>query len=209
MEDLKKIIADNLVSLRKHKKLTQIELAETLNYSDKAISKWERGESLPDVSIMKQLADLYGVTLDYIATEHSPDEKIVEVKHQRLKSNKPLIVTVSWLTIWIFAAIIYINSKIYFGSYYWMIWLWAVPASSIILVVFSCIWGKRIHLTLSISLFIWSFILCLFLHFINLNMWPLFIVGVPAQLVIIAAVNIKPRNKVTPNKNKNMEKLDT
>ena len=59
MTDLKPIFAENLAVLRKKKGWTQLELAERLNYSDKAVSKWERGESLPDVTILKQIADLF------------------------------------------------------------------------------------------------------------------------------------------------------
>ena len=66
MEDLKIIFARNLIMLRKQMKLTQIELAEKINYSDKAVSKWERGESIPDVSVLLSLASLFGVTIDYI-----------------------------------------------------------------------------------------------------------------------------------------------
>ena len=65
MENVKQIIAKNLVELRKQNRLTQLELAERLNYSDKAVSKWERGESIPDVITMKALADLFSVSVDY------------------------------------------------------------------------------------------------------------------------------------------------
>ena len=50
--ELKKIVTENLIYYRKINKLTQLQLAEKLNYSDKAISKWERGESLPDLYIL-------------------------------------------------------------------------------------------------------------------------------------------------------------
>ena len=64
MEELNKIIANNLVKSRKNAKLTQLELAEKLMYSDKNVSKWERGDSVPDVVILKQLADIYGITVN-------------------------------------------------------------------------------------------------------------------------------------------------
>ena len=71
--DLKQTIAKNITALRQGRKMTQIELAEKLNYSDKAISKWERGESIPDVTVLKSIADLFGVTLDYLLQEsHEP-----------------------------------------------------------------------------------------------------------------------------------------
>ena len=91
MEELKNIIANNLMALRKSNKLTQLELAEKLNYSDKAISKWERGESLPDVLLLKSLADMYGVSVDYLMKEHSHDEaKAYKPKKDHL-SNKLII----------------------------------------------------------------------------------------------------------------------
>ena len=68
MEDIKAIIAENIVLLRRGRGMTQIELAEKLNYSDKAVSKWERGESVPDISVLKQIADIFGVTVDYLIT---------------------------------------------------------------------------------------------------------------------------------------------
>ena len=74
MEDLKIIFAQNLIMLRKQMKLTQIELAEKINYSDKAISKWERGESIPDVSVLLNLAKLFGVDIDFLVTEHNNTE---------------------------------------------------------------------------------------------------------------------------------------
>ena len=52
MEDIRSIIANNLVILRRKKEMTQTELAEMLNNSDKAVSKWERGESVPDISVL-------------------------------------------------------------------------------------------------------------------------------------------------------------
>ena len=64
--DTKSIIANNIIELRKSKKWTQIELAEKLNYSDKAISKWERAESLPDVTVLQQIAALFSVSVDYL-----------------------------------------------------------------------------------------------------------------------------------------------
>ena len=64
MEDWKQIVAGNLAALRKAQGLTQLQLAEQLHYSDKAVSKWERGESMPDLAVMKQLADFYGIRID-------------------------------------------------------------------------------------------------------------------------------------------------
>ena len=69
MSDLKEIIAANLTRLRQEVGLTQLQLADMLNYSDKAVSKWERGESIPDLRVLIQLAEIYHITLDDIVRE--------------------------------------------------------------------------------------------------------------------------------------------
>ena len=69
MKDIKSIVAKNITELRIRHNMTQLELAEKLNYSDKTISKWERAESTPDISVLVEIAALFGVTLDALASE--------------------------------------------------------------------------------------------------------------------------------------------
>ena len=61
---LNQTIAKNLAYYRKRAGLTQAALAEKINYSDKSVSKWESGAGTPDVYILVQLAQLYGVTVN-------------------------------------------------------------------------------------------------------------------------------------------------
>jgi len=194
MEDLKNIIADNLITLRKANKLTQLELAEKLNYSDKAISKWERGESLPDIVILKQLADMYNVNIDYMLSAHNEEDK-AKYKIPRPELNNKLIITLlACLSIWLLAAILYINFKIMFDRYYWLIWIWALPATSVVLIVFACIWGKKPLVIAAVSCLIWTLILSMYLQFLKYNIWSLFLLGIPAQLATTLSGKIK-RNK--------------
>ena len=74
MDDLKKTIANNIAFLRKSKKMTQLEFSNELHYSDKAVSKWERAESTPDIVVLKQISDFFGVSVDYLLTEHHKSE---------------------------------------------------------------------------------------------------------------------------------------
>lgn len=191
MKELKDIIATNLTDLRKANKLTQLELAEKLNYSDKAISKWERGESFPDILILKQLADMYGVNIDYITTEHSEEDKVKYKKVKPELNNQLIITLLAILSVWLLATILYINFKIVFDRYYWMIWIWSLPVCSIILVVFSSIWGKKSFILTSVSLLIWTLILSAYLQFIHYNIWTLFLLGIPAQLAVALSAKIK------------------
>ena len=194
MEDLKRIIAENLIDLRKANKLTQLELAEKLNYSDKAISKWERGESLPDIAILKQLADMYNVGIDYIVTEHSEEDKSRYKIPKPELNNKLIITLLACISIWILAAILYVNFKIMFDVYYWRVWIWALPVSSVVLIVFSSIWGKKWHIIVSVSLLIWTTLLGVYLQLLQYNLWSLFLLGIPAQLATSLS------GKITRNK---------
>ena len=63
-EQVKARIGANIAFYRKQAGLTQLTLAEKLNYSDKAVSKWERGDSVPDVLTLMHLAALFQVTVD-------------------------------------------------------------------------------------------------------------------------------------------------
>ena len=195
MKELKDIIADNLMNLRKANKLTQLELAEKLNYSDKAISKWERGESLPDIVILKQLADMYGVGVDYILNEHT-EEAISKYRMPKPELNNKLIITLlACLSVWLLATILYINFKIVFDEYYWMIWIWALPVNSVLLIVFSGIWGKKWMIIASVSLLIWTLILATYLQILQYNIWTLFLLGIPAQLATSLCGKIKRKPK--------------
>lgn len=195
MEELKNIIADNLIDLRKANKLTQLELAEKLNYSDKAISKWERGESLPDIVILKQLADMYGVNVDYILTKHTEEVKSKYRIPKPELNNKLIITLLACLSVWILAAILYVNFKIMFDVYYWKIWILALPVTSIVLIVFSGIWGKKSLIIASVSLFIWTLILAIYIQFLQYNLWSLFLLGIPAQLATSLSGKIKRTSK--------------
>ena len=85
MEDIKSIVAKNLSDLRQRNGMTQLELAERLNYSDKTISKWERAESSPDIAVLVEIADLFGVTVDYLVTvEHAEDVPLASATEKPL-----------------------------------------------------------------------------------------------------------------------------
>ncbi len=88
MNDLKEIFAKNLSDLRVRNKWTQLELGEKLNYSDKTVSKWERGESIPDASVLKQIAELFGITLDEFLTDHSAEENYWDKKEEEEQAAK-------------------------------------------------------------------------------------------------------------------------
>ena len=192
MNDLKQIIASNISRLRKQKKLTQLEFAKTLNYSDKAVSKWERAESIPDIIILKQIADLFGVTVDYIINEHAENEKILVIeKAEKAKINKISLTLLSTCPIWIIATIVFTFVLIFTGKYMWQAFIVGIPLSILIFLIFNSIWGNRRNNYFIVSCFVWSILLCFYLCFIKFNVWQLFILGIPAQIAIILWSTLK------------------
>ena len=189
MTATREIIAENISALRKSAKLTQAELAEKLNYSDKAISKWERGDSVPDVLVLAELAELFSVTVDYFLHAHNADEKkpAIEAKKKRLRMT---IALTSCIATYFVAAVIYfILDSLYseIGGL-WRVFLAPVPVVAILAIVFSSLWFRhKIALASSVSALIWSITLLLFIFLRTLlEAWFLFIIAVPLQLITLS-----------------------
>ncbi|HBR32082.1 MAG: helix-turn-helix transcriptional regulator [Eubacteriales bacterium] len=187
MDDIKQIIAKNITSLRKSTPLTQAELAEELNYSDKAVSKWERGESIPDISVLKQLADLYGVTLDYLIEEdHTNSDCIKTSVAAQQKKNKKIITLLAISVVWLVATILFVSIGLYAQdvSNLWVIYVYAVPCTFTVLLIFNSIWGNRRKNFLIITLLIWSVLTSIYLSLLSYNIWLIFVIGIPSQIIV-------------------------
>lgn len=192
MKDLKQVVSYNITKLRKEKKLTQLELASALNYSDKAISKWERAESIPDIIVLKQLSDFFGVTIDYLITEHSDNENLIVIqKEEKAKINKISLTLLAASPIWLIATIIFSLTSIFTGKLVWYVFYISVPLTLLIILIFNSIWGNRRNNYIIVSCFIWSILLCIYLCFIKYNLWQLFILGIPGQVAIILWSTLK------------------
>ena len=143
VNDLKSVIAKNLIRYRKEKGFTQQELAEILNYSDKSISKWERGEGVPDIYILKQIAELYGVTVNDIIEMETPSHENIPLVN-KLK-NHVLITLMSVMLVWFVATIAHSILKIIFPDEIRVLYcyIYAVPLSSIVFYIFNRIWFRK------------------------------------------------------------------
>ncbi len=201
MNDLKPIIAKNITELRSSAGMTQIDLAEKLNYSDKAVSKWERGESVPDVSVLLRVAELFDVTLDYLVHEHKTAKPVTELKRDKFR-NRVLITGISITLVFLIATVIYVSTEMaaVLTVYRWLIFVWAAPIASVVWLVFNSMWfNKKINYII-ISLLVWSCLAAIFLtlyisSFSVSNIWLLFILGIPAQIIILLWSGIKIRRK--------------
>ena len=192
MKEMKQTIASNIIQLRKQNKLTQAELAQKLNYSDKAISKWERGESVPDIEILKQISDMFGVTIDYLITENAEQFKSKYALPKQSKSNQLTITLLAVCMVWLVATIIYVYAHINLGSNLWSLFVWGVPASCVVLLVFNKMWGNRKFQFYINTLFCWSLLTAIYLQFLSYNIWLIFLIGLPIQVVIFLWSKLKP-----------------
>lgn len=189
MEDLKDIIAKNLVRLRQKAGLTQLKLAEMLNYSDKAVSKWERGESIPDLRVLIQLAEIYNIKVDDIITEQP--EKVVNPKMNLFKK-RLLIVLLSVGLVWFIATGVF--AIVYFSPvnepYAWLTYIVAPFVTAVVLTVFSGIWGSKLTNAVACTLILWSVVVIFHVFFAvfapSVDKWWLFyVVAAPFQVLII------------------------
>lgn len=179
--ELRHQIAKNLLYYRKLNSFTQSDLAKKLNYSDKAISKWERGESIPDVYILLCLADLYGISLNDLTSSKPP------VSKKEKNKTRALVIFSSIALVWVIATVGFILTIITNEEAYkpWLFFIYAIPVSLIVAIVFVSIWGSTTSLVISISLFAWSIPLTVCLTSSFNRLWFLFICVVPIQILII------------------------
>lgn len=197
-EKLKLQIGSNIASYRKRANLTQAGLAEKLNYSDKAVSKWERGESVPDVITLVQLASQFDITVnDLLADPNAlPDnlntlEKAmaqVSEKTLKRKANKNIILALSSILVWFVALLVFVvlsslsipNSSLAF--------LYAVPVNAIVLLSLRSAWHDFRWNRILISVMMWGILACIhmtLLLFLRFNMWKLYLLGLPGQAAIL------------------------
>ena len=187
MNDIKYIVAKNITALRQERKMTQLELAELLNYSDKAVSKWEHADSMPDIATLVDIANVFGVTLDYLVTEEHKKPKVEEKKKPRF--NHGIIAAVSVALVWFIALLVFVLITLISGraGAQWIAFVYAVPVSSIVYLVLNSIWFNRKYNYAIISVLMWSVLASIQLTFLlfHIDLGLLYALGVPGQIVII------------------------
>lgn len=202
--DLRDIIAKNISELRQSGGITQSKLAEYLNYTDKAVSKWERGEAIPDVTVLKQIADYFEVSVDYLLEEtHEPPKKAPSPASRR---NRFFISALAYALVWLIATFAFVEVNIFVREAAfptWLLFIYAVPASSVVALVFNSIWGRRRLNFLIISVGIWSALLAVYLTTLAVfghNVWLVFIIGIPAEIIVLlwSGLSIKIERSTLP-----------
>ena len=200
-EELKSRVGANIARLRRERGLTQAELAERISYSDKAVSKWERAESLPDVLTLISLAEQLGTDLNTLtglaaapATEPSPEpvpEKTAgpekPVKHRRT-ADHGVIQKLSSILVWVVALFLYMVLDAFGVKNIWLLFVAAVPVNAIVLLSLRSAWRLYGLNRILISIIMWGFLLVIYLLLLLLgrvNVWRILPMGLLGQAAII------------------------
>lgn len=189
MEDLKVTFASNLITLRKQFNMSQLELGEKLNYSDKTVSKWERAEGLPDVVTLKAISEIFSVSTDWLLTPH--EEKWVP-QPERLNANN--VVSIALLGIWTLAILAFVILWT-LDIKFWLIFVFALPIFFITWLVLNSVFYQGKHNMWLVHGLLLSIFAVVYFSLFQYNIWELFIVAVPAHTIVCLSFHLKKRRK--------------
>ena len=216
-EKIKSMLGRNIASYRKQYGLTQAGLAEKLNYSDKAVSKWERGESIPDVLTLMSLANLFDITVNDLLQDPNAlpgnpgklEKAMTQVSEKALKrkANKNVIQALSSTLVWFVAllAFVLLSSFDSLEKYSCLLFFIAIPANAIVLLSLRSAWHDFRWNKILISLIVWGSILSIYMVILtiwNYSFWKIFLLGIPGQLAIFLWFRMfRPSRKKEETKN--------
>ena len=184
-EQLTRAVAENIAALRASRKMTQLELGEALNYSDKAISKWERAEAVPDAYVLSDMASIFDVSVDWILTKHEKSEPPPR-RSDHVARVRRAVTTLSFFGVWTLATLIFVTLAIV-DIREWQVFIYTIPISLIVLIVFNALWGGRRRCFLLVAALVASLVLTLYVVFLERNFWMLFILLAPAEVCVLVA----------------------
>ncbi len=190
MDDLKRVVANNLIHLRQKSGMTQAELGEKLNYSDKTVSKWERAESLPDAYVLKQIGEIFDVSVDLLLSPREEHEKESKKEEHSYSSN--MIMLVTFFGIWTVALFVFVILWIY-GIMMPGLFIVAVPVSLVALLIMRSIWNQGRHNYWIVSAIVLSLFFLAYACFWKYRPWQILLLIPPAELLVYFSFRIKRR----------------
>ena len=190
MDNLNQIFAKNIIRLRNEHHLTQLELAEKLNYSDKAVSRWERAEAIPDAKVLVTISEMFDISLDDLLKNDVKPQ--LKMKRKKLLNNITNAAGICFIGVWTVALLTFIIMWLC-SNPQWLVFVYALPVSLIVLLVFNSVWGKSHARCLLVSLLVWSIIAAVYLTALafSFNWWQLFLLGVPAQIIVVLSFKFR------------------
>ena len=160
-----------------------MELAEKLNYSDKSVSKWERGDGIPDLYVLLQIAELFGITVNELISD-------TPVKRRFLTHNKVLTTLIALGLPWLLATILAFIFKIALPEFpLSCFFICAIPLDAIVAIIFTCLWWNKILQFISVSALIWTLPTALYIVLITFTkvsgFWFIYLIATVVQLLTI------------------------
>lgn len=186
-QTLEQIVAANLTELRRAKQWTQADLAEKINYSDKSVSKWERGEGIPDLKVLMQLADLFGVTLCDLVRENGGSEHLKQKEANRSVAPRVIMELLAVSVVFLIATVVFVALSQHNA---WICFVWAVPVSFGLMTLFNIHWKFHVCATVFGSIFAWTLLAAVYLQLLSYNLWMLFLIGIPTQAAVILGAQL-------------------
>ena len=194
MDDLKVITASNIINLRTAKGMTQAELGELLNYSDKSVSKWERAEAVPDAYVLKKMSGIFGVSVDYLLNSHDSWERPESFKKEERNFHSNIITVLVIFGIWTLAFLIYIIGWLLEANW-WLLFVYAVPVSLITFLVLNSVWEQGKNNRHIIYALVASVFITVYLTFRSYDPWQILLLLVPAEFLVFLSFRIKKSHK--------------
>lgn len=197
LSELKLICASNLIRLRSAAGMTQAELGAKLNYSDKSISKWERGEAIPDAWVLMRLSEIFGVTVDYILSSHDAWIPPEQEEEEGPQYSRGMIYAVAIVGVWTMALTGFVVLW-WLGHFLWQVFFVALTASTLVYLGLSLYFRRLKNLQYMLAALVLSVFILIYVLTLSLgNNWQLFLIAVPAEVLVFLGCNIrkKPRCK--------------
>lgn len=192
LSELKLVTAGNLIQLRTSRGMTQAELGALLNYSDKTISKWERGEAIPDAYVLTQLAEIFGVTVDALLSPPGKWEPPEPEKEQERSYSTRAIIAIAVLGVWTLALSAFVALWLA-HIICWQIFVVTLPVSILTYLVLICVFDQKKHLSQVVALFVLSLFVMIYLLFWNSNPWQIFLIAILAEVLVFLSFRVRTR----------------
>ena len=198
MEEMKLALAGRLIKLRQTAGMTQAELGEKLSYSDKTISKWERGESMPDAYVLTRIAEIYGTSVDALLRADDPWKDPIQREREAEKAAAPkfsatVVTLVAIAGIWTMAVLMFVIFWLAIDEIVWLIFATAVPISLVTLLVLNTAWNKGRHNMILVMLLVACIVALVYLFLLPFNPWQIFLVLIPAEVLVALCFHIRVR----------------
>ena len=193
LEELKLITASNIINLRTQAGMTQAELGSKLNYSDKTISKWERAEAIPDAFVLKQMGELFGVSVDNLLSSHDEWKPIPteEPETEQVSYSTGRIIAIAVIGVWTLALTAFVALWLV-GLIVWQVFAAALPVSILVYMVLICVFHRKRYLQHVIAMFVLSlFVAGFLLCYPRYHPWQLFLIVIPAEIIVYLSCNLK------------------